>query len=529
MSGHGSGDRITVHGGLTTAETAAFRERADALERARSAVASAREALVTARGVVADPWADALGPAFGAWWARGSVSTSPGPLAATLLPAVAEQGPALAGLEDAAVRAAALVEALAGLRDRVLRAGQLLGEADRGASSTLRSVALRVLPSVALAAVAGAVTGELAAAARGHRVPSPWAMVHRLGPDTQDVVVGLSPLVAALGPGTWTRLALPGGAITPLVPPPGAGGPPPGALGTATDAVGDLLTGFSGTIGARTVTRELTQGDDGAPLAPLAPPRGIRDVLASLDVVARTAPGTVAVQQVGTPGHPTFVLLVPGTQTVLPSTNPLDLLTDVDLMEGEQADVVTTAVAALELAGADADTPVLLAGYSLGGIAAARMAASPALRARFRVTGLVTAGSPVAHIPVPRGLRALHVENSSEGVSALDGADNPAGDARVTVHADLGDDRYADLSSPEGRAAASGHALATHLGVLDEAAALGDPALDRALADLDAQVATREGATTRTWYVQGERSYARGVDPVGAVVDVADMLTSRAG
>lgn len=183
-------------------------------------------------------------------------------------------------------------------------------------------------------------------------------------------------------------------------------------------------------------------------------------------------PGTVAVQRVlHDDGSASWTVLIPGTQELLSSENPFDGATDLDLMAQETADVMVAVEQALADAGAGPGEPVVLVGHSLGGIAATSLAATPAFRRRHPVGGVVTAGAPTATFRLPRGVPALHLENTEELVSSLDGrstAEAAAGPERVVVGRDL-----ADSDDPRDRAAsgsvAEAHSMSTHLRTLEQA------------------------------------------------------------
>ncbi|PRZ04101.1 hypothetical protein BCE75_11122 [Isoptericola sp. CG 20/1183] len=188
-------------------------------------------------------------------------------------------------------------------------------------------------------------------------------------------------------------------------------------------------------------------------------------------------PGTIGVERVvHGDGTVSWTVLVPGTQELLSAENPFDGATDLDLMAGRAADVMVAVEEALGHAGAARDEPVVLVGHSLGGIAAASLAASPSFRAKHRVGGVVTAGAPTATFRTPSGVPALHLENTQELVSPLDGrstAENPATPDRVTVGRDL-----AASDDPRDRAAsgsvAQAHGVPTHLRTLEHAQAVGN-------------------------------------------------------
>lgn len=73
------------------------------------------------------------------------------------------------------------------------------------------------------------------------------------------------------------------------------------------------------------------------------------------------------------------------------------------------------------------------------------LAADPAVRARWQVTHVVTAGSPVSTARVPRGTQLLEVDNDDDLVTALDGRAGRDGAGRTVLrfrheHGDLGRD-----------------------------------------------------------------------------------------
>ncbi|PZR53423.1 hypothetical protein DNL40_07895 [Xylanimonas oleitrophica] len=186
---------------------------------------------------------------------------------------------------------------------------------------------------------------------------------------------------------------------------------------------------------------------------------------------------TLAVERVEhRDGTVSWTVLLPGTQEPLPPDHPFDAVTDLDLMAHRSADVTVAVTEALEQAGVGAGEDVVLVGHSLGGIAAMALAASPGFTDRYRLAGVVTAGSPTATFHAPAGVPVLHLENDEELVSSTDGrsgTENPRTPDRVTVTR-----RLAASSSPEDRAVAGSivgaHATATHLRTLGLARASGN-------------------------------------------------------
>ncbi|GAA1720820.1 hypothetical protein GCM10009809_15590 [Isoptericola hypogeus] len=215
--------------------------------------------------------------------------------------------------------------------------------------------------------------------------------------------------------------------------------------------------------------------------------------------------GSVVVERVThDDGTTSWTVLVPGTQQLLPTSNPFDALTDLELMAHAAADVTEAVTRALEVAGAAPDEPVVLVGHSLGGIAAVALASSPWFRARHRVGGVVTAGAPTATFVTPRGVPVLHLENDEELVSPADGrssAENPATRDRVTVG------RALRASSDPADRAASGsvslsHAMPTHLRTLATARASGSVQVADIAGRLERLL---DGRSARTWFFAARR------------------------
>jgi pimeloyl-ACP methyl ester carboxylesterase len=108
-------------------------------------------------------------------------------------------------------------------------------------------------------------------------------------------------------------------------------------------------------------------------------------------------------------------------------------LTNLRLMALEPT-LRTEAVAdALHRAGAGPDDPVLLMGHSQGGMLAMEAAAEFSRDGRYNVTDVITAGAPVARMPVPDHVRVLSLENAHDIVPHLDGQPNPDEPNRITV------------------------------------------------------------------------------------------------
>jgi hypothetical protein len=162
-------------------------------------------------------------------------------------------------------------------------------------------------------------------------------------------------------------------------------------------------------------------------------------------------PGHVRVIEVPQPGGGSaWIVEISGTQVWDPraGSNPHDVTTDVRLMARESTVLAAGVEQALHQAqaasGRDAShDPVLLSGHSLGGIVAAGLASSPSFVAQHRVTHVVTMGSPVARMPVPRDVQVLSLEHHQDPVPRLEGRLNPDRRSWVTVTRDLHGDSHA--------------------------------------------------------------------------------------
>jgi len=464
------GDGITITGGYTAAETetmrraaVALRDAAGRLDDARLEVARARVALRTGEvpwAVVpwsgADPWAGA-----DVWATRWRPGASP---------AVAVALDDVSAADGAVLRALGRLESLA---LAVLRAARLYEDHD--------DVAVRLLDAAVPVGI-GALAAEL------DRFVPPWA-----------------------GDGD-------GGA--------GDGSAVASVAGAASWAFDQAARGRQGDgLRVDEVTQGTVDGRPDQPLPDLAAPGTVEGALRTLEIPNKAGHGVMAVQRIGEGADARYVVLLPGTQSwnVVGGgfgdfANPRDLTSDLDLVGGRASAYTDEAAEALARVVPDGAS-VVVVGHSLGGIAATRVVTDPVLRRRYRFTGLVTAGAPSGGIAVPQGTLALNVENAREIVSALDPGPNPSGPRHVVVHASGEDDvvRKALDGAPYG---GGSHGLAVHAAVLAEARARHDPALDRALAELDRSLgAGTPDAATRTWYFRGTRGAAVTLAPGAGPAD----------
>lgn len=108
-----------------------------------------------------------------------------------------------------------------------------------------------------------------------------------------------------------------------------------------------------------------------------------------------------------------------------PTPQASDLGTSLRSMANESSVLQRGIERALELAGVGPDEPIMLVGHSQGGMVAARLATDLTASTRFRVTHLVTAGSPIGLANIPASVSVLALENQGDPVPQLDGVQNP--------------------------------------------------------------------------------------------------------
>lgn len=216
-------------------------------------------------------------------------------------------------------------------------------------------------------------------------------------------------------------------------------------------------------------------------------------------------PGTIAVQKVtGADGAVSWTVLIPGTQSALPAGHPWDGRTDLELVAGLPDGATAAIEHALADVGVGPDEPVTLVGHSLGGIAAATLVARAGFTERYRVGGLVTAGSPTGLVATPPGIPVLHLETPEELVSHTDGrsaAENPRTRDRVTVVRTLRDSTAAGDHEASGDLVRA-HSVVTHVRTLDLALGTGDPRVAEVADRIGSRLA---GATASTTFYRAER------------------------
>lgn len=165
-----------------------------------------------------------------------------------------------------------------------------------------------------------------------------------------------------------------------------------------------------------------------ASVAAAGAPSGVGDVVRRLEDTHDAPRSELRVRverTVHADGSRSTVVYLAGTKDwASGSTNPASWDAIALGVAGKPSAFTDAVLKAMEEAGVEADEPVLLAGYSLGGITAAQMTADPALQARFDVQGLVTAGSPIGNVDLPPDVQTLSLEHEEDPVPKLEGVEN---------------------------------------------------------------------------------------------------------
>ncbi len=196
------------------------------------------------------------------------------------------------------------------------------------------------------------------------------------------------------------------------------------------------------------------------PTASRAPIRSLADIGSRIDEVNQAKKQILVETYVAANGQRTLLVYFPGTQSLSPiaGENPFDLSTDTALAtDPKHSELLKAIRLALNKSGASG-AHVIIAGYSLGGIAAAQLAAQGGLD----VSGVITIGSPVGQVHVPGGVPVLSIQHSNDPVPAATGQSNPLTQNWATVSR--------EASLPVGAPALEAHELNRYretLGMVD--------------------------------------------------------------
>lgn len=219
-------------------------------------------------------------------------------------------------------------------------------------------------------------------------------------------------------------------------------------LGAAVDAPESAsallgLAGVAGLFGSRVLVDGPVRvaRADGPAVSRVEPPNGIGGLAERVPSPARNE-AQLRVERYGDAGDRRFIVYIGGTvePVVVAGAEPFDhtsnahgiaddspidavRLPGADTGAGERA-----ARQAMVAAGVRPEDPLLVVGYSGGGIIAAKLAADPDLNA----VGVVNLGGPIASAGVREGVGVLSIEHDEDLVPATGGSGHPAAE-RVTV------------------------------------------------------------------------------------------------
>ncbi|WP_067779882.1 hypothetical protein [Actinomyces vulturis] len=180
------------------------------------------------------------------------------------------------------------------------------------------------------------------------------------------------------------------------------------------------------------------------------PPRTIAQTIAHSDELQHSRPtmdegskhqshdGSISIiKTTHSDGTRTWMVIVPGTRDWSMGGEDLqDLLTNLQGVAGQPTDMESSVVAAMTMAGIQPGEPVGFYGHSQGAITVSNIAADTAVRERFTMTSVLTAGGPTAGAALPSETYALHIENADDAVPALDAQATPTSPSRIVVTID---------------------------------------------------------------------------------------------
>ncbi|MHB1065243.1 MAG: hypothetical protein ACYC1Z_12275 [Georgenia sp.] len=173
---------------------------------------------------------------------------------------------------------------------------------------------------------------------------------------------------------------------------------------------------------------------------PTGPGQALRRIGALERHVRATGAGAVEIlRTTALDGRRSWTVVVPGTQASgSGGRNPMDNETNLRALGGAVSDMEVGIATAMDQAGIAPGEPVAIAAHSQGGLVSARLVADPLFRARFDVTTLLTAGSPVGPVELPETVRVLSLEDVQDRTVGLDGQPNTPTDHHVTVAVNAG-------------------------------------------------------------------------------------------
>lgn len=205
-----------------------------------------------------------------------------------------------------------------------------------------------------------------------------------------------------------------------------------------SDAAADAYKALYGENSSTTYEEFLAQNYDDASVADPHDLRGLLLSSAQIDYMGQQDQGVVRIiETTGADGVVRYTVQIPSTQQWNPyadSRNPNDLTSDIHaIAAGDQTALARATYEAMERAGIGKDDPVMLVGFSLGGITAGAMAAGDS---GYNIQEVVTAGSPIANFDIPDSVGVTSLESRQDPVAILDGRSNPTGPQRQIIGGD---------------------------------------------------------------------------------------------
>lgn len=226
------------------------------------------------------------------------------------------------------------------------------------------------------------------------------------------------------------------------MPPPGPGGAGSGPAGSGsagpgfppeppwphdTPSLARLALALGAPLGFLRPTAVRVTPSGGVP-KPRNGPTNLADLFARTAAQSEPRPAHIRIERVESGGGYAYIVQIPATQDWSPRTGtlPTDMTTNVTGMAGRRSAMHRAVAKSLaRVPGLKPGDPVMLVGYSQGGITAAGLASDPAFRRKYSVRSVVSVGAPIADFPIPGHVRVLAVEHDRDVVPNLDGAANP--------------------------------------------------------------------------------------------------------
>ncbi|OIH97346.1 hypothetical protein [Curtobacterium sp. MCBA15_001] len=131
------------------------------------------------------------------------------------------------------------------------------------------------------------------------------------------------------------------------------------------------------------------------------------------------------IKSIDVDGTVRYTVQIPSTQSWDPTAGatPNDLTSDAMAMRfGNNSALSRGVLDAMKRAGIEGE-PVMMTGFSLGGITAGAIAADPH---GYNIQQVVTAGSPIGAMDIPSTTRVTSLESVQDPIAGLDGVDNPS-------------------------------------------------------------------------------------------------------